>query len=86
MTRHSPTKAGVVLDLYARRFDGELLHPGDFVICADEKSQLQALGRRHPTVPPAPGRAALVGSSTAAAARWPTWRPGMSTARGCLSR
>jgi hypothetical protein len=54
------TKAGVVLDLYARRFDGELLHPGDLVICADEKSQLQALGRRHPTVPPAPGRPRLV--------------------------
>jgi hypothetical protein len=53
-------KAGVVLDLYARRFDGGLLHPGDFVICADEKSQLQALGRRHPTVPATPGRPALV--------------------------
>jgi hypothetical protein len=53
-------KAGRVLDLYARRFEGELLHPGDFVICADEKSQLQALGRRHATMPPAPGRPALV--------------------------
>jgi hypothetical protein len=53
-------KAGVVLDLYARRFDGRLLHPGDFVVCADEKSQLQALGRRHPTVPAGPGRPALV--------------------------
>ena len=53
-------KAGVVLDLYARRFDGELGHRGDFVICADEKSQLQALGRRHRTVPPGPGRPALV--------------------------
>jgi hypothetical protein len=50
----------VVLDLYARRFEGELLYPGDFVICADEKSQLQALGRRHATVPAAPGRPALV--------------------------
>jgi hypothetical protein len=53
-------KAGVVLDLYARRYDGRLLHPGDFVVCADEKSQLQALGRRHPTVPAGPGRPALV--------------------------
>jgi hypothetical protein len=26
------------------------------VICADEKTQLQALGRRHPTPPPAPGQ------------------------------
>ena len=53
-------KAGRVLDLYARRWEGRRLHPGDFVICADEKSQLQALGRRHPTVPVAPARAALV--------------------------
>jgi hypothetical protein len=28
------------------------------VICADEKTQLQALGRRHASLPPAPGRAA----------------------------
>jgi hypothetical protein len=53
-------KAGRVLDLYARRFEGRRLHPGDYVICADEKSQLQALGRRHPTVPAACGRPALV--------------------------
>lgn len=52
-------KAGRVLDLYARRFEGKLLHPGEFVISADEKSQLQALGRRHPTVPAAPGRPTL---------------------------
>ena len=53
------SKAGRVLDLYARRFEGRLLHPGEFVISADEKSQLQALGRRHPTVPTGPGRPAL---------------------------
>ena len=28
------------------------------MLCADEKSQLQALGRRHASLPPAPGRAA----------------------------
>jgi len=53
------TKAAIVLDLYHRRFQGKLLHPGEFVICADEKSQLQALGRRHATVPAGPGRPAL---------------------------
>src|SRR3954447_8369066 len=53
-------KAGRVLDLYARRFEGRLLHPGEYVICADEKSQLQALARRHETVAAAPGRPALV--------------------------
>jgi hypothetical protein len=30
------------------------------VICADERSQLQALGRRHETVAARPGRPALV--------------------------
>jgi hypothetical protein len=53
-------KAGRVLDLYARRFEGRRLHPGEFVICADEKSQLQALARRHRTVAAAAGRPALV--------------------------
>jgi DDE superfamily endonuclease len=50
-------KAARVLDLYEGRWQGRLLHPGDFVICADEKTQLQALLRRHRLVPPAPGRA-----------------------------
>jgi DDE superfamily endonuclease len=49
-----------VLDLYARRFEGRRLHPGEYVIGADEKSQLQALARRHRTVPAAPDRPALV--------------------------
>jgi hypothetical protein len=69
-------KAGRVLDLYARRLEGRRLHPGDYVVCADEKSQLQALGRRHPTLPPAPGRPALVefdyrrGGTLASLAAW----------------
>jgi len=49
-------KAGRVLDLYQRRFQGRRLRPDEYVICADEKTQLQALGRRHATLPPAPGR------------------------------
>jgi transposase len=40
-------KAARVLDLYARRWDGEPLGGDDYVISADEKSQLQALSRRH---------------------------------------
>jgi len=51
-------KAGRVLDLYQRRFDGCRLRPDEYVISADEKSQLQALGRKHASLPPAPGRAA----------------------------
>jgi hypothetical protein len=53
-------KAGRVLDLYQRRWNGKRLHPGDYVISADEKTQLQALLRRHPLVPPGPGRPGLV--------------------------
>src|SRR4051794_10310512 len=53
-------KAGRVLDLYERRFEGRLLHPGEYVICADEKAQLQALASRHQTVAAGPGRPALV--------------------------
>jgi len=53
-------KAGPVLDLYERRWEGELLHPGDFVICADENTQIQARRRDSPITPPAPGRSQRV--------------------------
>jgi hypothetical protein len=53
-------KAGRTLDLYARVFEGTRLRPDEYVICADEKSQLQALGRRHETVSAGPSRPALV--------------------------
>jgi hypothetical protein len=52
-------KAGRVLDLYQRRFEGRRLRPNEYVICADEKTQLQALGRKHASLPPAPGRPGL---------------------------
>jgi transposase len=50
------TKAARVLDLYARRWDGVPLGPDDYVISADEKSQLQALARRHRGLRTGPGR------------------------------
>jgi hypothetical protein len=49
-------KAGRVLDLYAGRWEGELLEPGDMVICADAKPSIQARKRIHPSAPPAAGR------------------------------
>jgi DDE superfamily endonuclease len=49
-------RAGPVLDLYQRRFEGRLLHPGEYVICADEKTQIQARQRTYPTAAPAAGR------------------------------
>jgi DDE superfamily endonuclease len=48
-------KAGPVLDLYQGRFEGKLLHPGEFVICADEKPSIQARQRIHATLPPSAG-------------------------------
>ena len=49
-------KAARVLDLYARIWDGVPLGADDYVISADEKSQLQALSRCHPDWPAGPGR------------------------------
>jgi transposase len=50
------TKAACVLDLYARTWQGVELGPDDYVISADEKSQLQALHRRHPGRAAGPSR------------------------------
>jgi len=48
-------KAGPVLDLYQGRWEGRLLHPGEFVICADEKPSIQARARIHEPLPPSSG-------------------------------
>src|SRR5205823_12852751 len=48
-------KAGRVLDLYQRIWEGRELGGDEYVISADEKSQLQVLSRCHPGLPPAPG-------------------------------
>ncbi|MEX2554681.1 MAG: IS630 family transposase [Actinomycetota bacterium] len=47
-------RAGRVLDLYQGRWEGELLHPGDYVVCADEKPSIQARARKHPRLPARP--------------------------------
>jgi len=44
-------KAVRVLDLYEGRWQGRLLHPADFVLCADEKPSIQARRRKHETLP-----------------------------------
>lgn len=53
-------RAGPILDLYAGRWEGKLLEPGDMVISADAKPSIQARKRIHPGAPPAPGRGQLV--------------------------
>jgi transposase len=49
-------KAGVVLDLYDRVFQGRELEPDAYVVSADEKTSIQARCRCHPTLPPAAAR------------------------------
>ena len=44
-------KAGRILDLYSGRWEGELLHPGDYVVCCDEKPSIQVRARKHATLP-----------------------------------
>jgi hypothetical protein len=73
------TKATRVLDLYARTWPGRDLGKSEYVISADETSQLQALRRRHPTRHAALGGPAGSSSSAPAAAPWrtsPTRREG----------
>jgi transposase len=53
-------KAARVLDLYAGIWDGEPLGSNDYVICADEKTSIQARCRCHPTLPPGKARAMRV--------------------------
>jgi hypothetical protein len=50
-------KAAPILDLYGGRWQGERLHPGDYVVCADEKPSIQARRRKHATLPAASGHA-----------------------------
>jgi transposase len=53
-------KAARVLDLYAGTWDGQPLGSNDYVICADEKTSIQARCRCHPTLPPGKARAMRV--------------------------
>jgi transposase len=48
-------RAVPVLELYAGRWKGRRLRADEYVICADEKTSIQARCRCHPTLPP--GRA-----------------------------
>lgn len=53
-------KAGRILDLYQRRWQGKLLRDDEFVLSTDEKTSIQARARKHPTLPPQPGVAMRV--------------------------
>jgi len=63
-------KAGRILDLYERRWQGIPLGPREYVLCADEKTSIQARRRRHPSQPPAPGRSQRVEHEYTRAGAW----------------
>jgi hypothetical protein len=49
-------KAGRILDLYQRQWEGISLCENEYVISADEKTSIQARRRKHETLPPAAHR------------------------------
>jgi len=77
-------KAARVLDLYAGIWDGAPLGGNDYVICADEKTSIQARCRCHPTLPPGKARAMRVehdytrGGALAYLAAWDVHRAQVS--------
>jgi hypothetical protein len=64
------TKAGRVLDLYQRRWEGFALGPRDYVLCADEKPSIQARRRKHPSLPARPGHPIYVEHEYERAGAW----------------
>ena len=73
-------KAARVLDLYAGIWDGQPLGPNDVVVCADEKTSIQARCRCHPTLAPGQARAIRVEHDYRRGGALAYWRPGMCTA------
>jgi hypothetical protein len=57
---HFLAKGSRVVDLYARRWEGQPLGDDEFVISADEKTSIQARRRKHRCTPPGPNRAMRV--------------------------
>lgn len=53
-------KAEPILDLYQGVFQDRLLRPGEYVLCFDQKTSIQARARQHASVPPGPGHPQLV--------------------------
>lgn len=63
-------KAGRILDLYQRRWEGKALGPRDYVLSADEKTSIQARKRKHPSLPPTGGRPIYVEHEYARCGAW----------------
>src|SRR5262245_165426 len=73
-------KAGRVLDLYERVWEGSPLSADDFVLSADEKTSVQARRRKQPTLAPATARPMRVEHEYFREGAWTTWQHGTSIA------
>lgn len=67
---HFQAKAGRILDLYERRWQGQPLRADEFVISTDEKTSIQARLRIHPSLPGAPARSMRVEHEYARGGAW----------------
>lgn len=63
-------KAGRILDLYAKQWEGKRLRCDEFVLSTDEKTSIQARVRKHPTSPPRPHCDTRVEHEYARAGAW----------------
>jgi len=66
-------KAGRILDLYARIWQGKPLQSSEFVLSADEKTSVQARRRKQPTLPSAAGRPMRVEHEYFREGAWTYW-------------
>ena len=64
------SKAGRILDLYARHWEDRPLRDDEFVLSADEKTSIQARIRKHASLPPRPGQSARVEHEYARGGAW----------------
>ena len=63
-------KAGRILDLYERRWQGQALREDEFVISTDEKTSIQARLRIHPSLPTRPCESMRVEHEYARGGAW----------------
>ena len=63
-------KAGRILDLYARTWQGRALREDEFVISTDEKTSIQARVRIHPSLAVSPGQPMRVEHEYGRAGAW----------------
>ena len=67
---HFQAKAGRILDLYERRWQGQALRHDESVISTDEKTSIQARLHIHPSLPTEPGKSMRVEHEYARGGAW----------------